>query len=567
MEKVTCDVLVVGSGAGGLAAAITARNHGMDVLVVEKASVIGGTTAISGGYLWIPGHGLSSEQERETDRAYTYLQGEAGNHFDAARVQAFLENGPKMVDFFMRSTAVAFESAPAFPDYHPEKLGGVAGGRSILASSFDGRELGADLPRLRPPLPQLTLAGMAVNSRTELPRFLNANKSPRDAFFVVWKLLNHWQERIRYGRGIRMHNGQALAARLFRTALDLGIPIWTDTTLIDLIKPDARVEGAVLMTRQASRSVRIEVSARRGVVLATGGFAQGTARRAELFGQLNAGTEHQSPVSETNAGDGLAAAERAGCAIETSLPHAAAWVPVSTLPARMGAPTRVFPHFFDRAKPGVIAINAEGCRFVNEASSYHDFGAAMLANANERGIASPGAYLICDYRTLRQYGLGAVRPNPLPYRTFVRTGYLKQAFNLEALAEILKVSPSALTAQVQLYNESVSRGKDDQFGKGTSAYDRYLGDPRVSPNPCLAAVCTPPFFAIKVALGSIGTFAGIVTNAKAQALDNSGSVVEGLYIVGNDMASVMGGGYPGGGITLGPAMTFGYIAGNDLANV
>ena len=256
--------------------------------------------------------------------------------------------------------------------------------------------------------------------------------------------------------------------------------------------------------------------------------------------------------------------ESAGGQVNTSLPHAAAWVPVSQTTRKDGS-KGVMPHFIDRAKPGVIAVTRRGKRFTNEGNSYHDFVQAMVAAC--RAEKEISAFLICDHRTLRKYGLGCVAPFPLPIGRHLRTGYLLRGRTLAELAQKTGIDSAALEATVTEYNRLAREGKDPVFGKGTKAYNRYQGDALHTPNPCVAPLMHGPYYAIKLVIGDLGTYAGLQTDAHSRVLDGSDKVIPGLYAVGNDICSIMGGNYPGAGITLGPALTFGYVAGCHVAGV
>src|SRR5689334_10918278 len=281
-----------------------------------------------------------------------------------------------------------------------------------------------------------------------------------------------------------------------------------------------------------------------------------------MFPHAPTGTEHFSPGPVGNTGDGLRLAEAAGGRVEDRLPNAAAWVPVS-LTRRKDGSRGVMPHFIDRAKPGVIAVMRDGKRFANEGNSYHDFVQAMVK------AAKPGdeiaAFLICDHKTLRRYGLGCVAPFPLPIGRHVRSGYLKRGTTLQELAARAGIDATGLAATVATFNAAATEGRDPVFGKGSRAYNRYQGDALHGPNPCVGPIERAPFYAIKLVIGDLGTYAGIRTDEHARALDADGRPIPGLYAAGNDMASIMGGNYPGAGITLGPALTFGYVAGRHLA--
>ena len=362
---------------------------------------------------------------------------------------------------------------------------------------------------------------------------------------------------LRYGRGMTLTNGNALAGRLAKSAFDLNIPLWLSSPVRELIVENGAVRGALV--EREGRVVRVH--ARRGVVLACGGFPHDVARRKAMFPHAPDGTGHFSPGPPGNTGDGLRMAEAVGGRVDDILPNAAAWVPVSVTKRKDGS-SGVMPHFIDRAKPGVIAVMRDGARFANEGNSYHDFVQDMVKAAKPGEEIS--AFLICDHKTLRKYGLGCVPPFPMPIGHHLRTGYLKRGATLAELAAQAGIDASGLEATVTKFNASAATGQDTAFGKGSRAYNRFQGDALHGPNPCIAPVEHGPFYAIKMVIGDLGTYAGIKTDANARALDADGQPIEGLYAAGNDMASIMGGNYPGAGITLGPALTFGYIAGRHL---
>jgi succinate dehydrogenase/fumarate reductase flavoprotein subunit len=554
------DVVVAGSGAGALATAITAAHSGLEVLVLEKEALFGGTTARSGGVLWVPCNPKSRELgiEDTLEDARRYMAHEAGAHFDAARVDAFLKNGPRMVEFFERETVMQFVAVPEFSDYHPDAPGGRPGGRSILAAPFDAGELGDDIKRLRPPLREITFVGMMFNASKEIAHFFNFTRSLTSAVYVAKRLLQHAREMIVHGRAQRLTNGNALAARLAKSTFDAGVKIVTSAPVQKLQFEKGAVTGVQFTLDGKNRTVR----ARKGVVLATGGFPQDPALRQRLFPHAPTGQEHWSPAPPGNTGDGWRLAESVGGATNDTLPNSAAWIPVSVVPRGKG-PNGVFPHLIDRYKPGVIAVGHNGKRFINEAHSYHDFGQAMQKLGKHQGETS--AWLICDHRALRRYGLGFVKPFPLPLFPYLRSGYLMRGRTLAELAQCTGIDATGLETTIAEFNRHAIRGEDPEFGKGSTAYNRYLGDASHQPNPCVAPLATGPWYAIKMVPGDLGTFAGIRTDASSRVVDADERPVEGLYAVGNDASSVMGGAYPGGGITLGPAMTFGYLAGLHLA--
>jgi succinate dehydrogenase/fumarate reductase flavoprotein subunit len=559
-DEIAVDVLVVGTGASGMSAAVTAAHQGLDVLVVEKEPRYGGTTARSGGWLWIPGTRLATEQgiHEPPGAAKAYLRHETTTHFDEKRIDAFVENGPKAIDFFTRSTCVQFDMPPVFPDYHAEAPGGQRGGRSMVTRPFDGRELGERIRELAPPLPELTVFGMMLGSGPEIRHFMRAFKSFTSFAYVARRLSRHFMDVMRHGRGMTLTNGNALAGRLAKAAMDRNIPVWLSSPVRKLVTERDGVAGA-LVERDGRQ---VFVRARQGVVLACGGFPHDVERRKQLFPHAPTGQEHYSPSPVANTGDGLRLAEAVGGRVDPTIPHAAAWVPTS-ITTRPDGSKGVMPHFIDRAKPGVIAVTPQGRRFTNEGNSYHDFVQAMVKTCRIGEQIS--AWLLCDHKALRSYGLGCVAPAPLPIGRHLRSGYLKRGTTVAELARQIGIEPTTLETTIAEFNAAARSGEDSAFGKGSKAYNRYQGDASVQPNPCLAPLESAPFYAIRLVIGDIGTFAGLVTDENTQVLNAEGKPIKGLYAVGNDAASIMGGNYPGAGITLGPALTFGYVAAMQIA--
>ncbi|MEQ1883010.1 MAG: FAD-dependent oxidoreductase, partial [Burkholderiales bacterium] len=467
----TVDVLVIGTGASGMATAITAAFQGLSVLVVEKNPQFGGTTARSGGWLWIPGTRLATEQgiQEPAGAAKTYLKHETTTHFNEKRVNAFLANGPRAIDFFTRNTCVLFDMPAVFPDYHAEAPGGQPGGRSMVTRPFNGRELGERIKLLAPPLPELTVFGMMLGSGPEIRHFMRVFKSPFSFVFVAKRLARHMLDVIVHGRGMTLTNGNALAGRLAKAAMDLNIPVWLSSRVKKLVTDHAGVTGA-----EVEREGKIAlVKARLGVVLACGGFPYDIERRKQLFPHAPTGHEHYSPSPTTNTGDGLRLAEAVGGHVDPTIPHAAAWVPASVT-TRPDGSKGVMPHFIDRAKPGVIAVTPKGKRFTNEGNSYHDFVQAMVKSC--KGEPEISAWLLCDHKALRNYGLGCVAPAPLPIGRHLRSGYLKRGSTVADLATQIGVAPDTLEETVAEFNHSAKNGEDPAFGKGSKAYNRYQGD-------------------------------------------------------------------------------------------
>jgi succinate dehydrogenase/fumarate reductase flavoprotein subunit len=554
MQPLECDVLVIGSGASGLAAAVTAAHHGLQVIVAEKASQLGGTSAWSGGWLWIPRNPLAvAEGIVEGDDApERYLRAQTHVTELDSRQQAFLRHGPEMVAFFQQHTAVQFQSGSRMPDMH-DGDGSASGGRSLCALPFDGRLLGPWLHTLRPPLDIVSLAGMGIAGGADMAAFFNARRSPQAALHVAKRVLRHGRDLLLHRRGLHLVNGNALVARLLRSALDLGVTLLTDKAAVRLLG-DGRIDGAQFADGQVVR-------ARRGVVLACGGFAHDRQRIARLMPHAPDGTQHHSAAPPENSGDGLNLGEQAGAQLGT-LVQAGAWAPVSRVPRRDGSVGH-FPHLIDRAKPGFIAVRRDGRRFVNEADCYHDFMNALFA-ATPPGEAHE-AWLICDHAAQRRYSIGWAKPWPFSTGFYRRCGYLFSGRSLAELAQRCGIDAAQLQRTVADFNRHAALGEDPAFQRGTSAYNKAQGEPLHGPNPSLRPLLYGPFHAVKLLPGSLGTFVGLCTDASARVLDHTQQPIPGLFAVGNDMHSVMAGHYPSGGITLGPGMTFGYLAGKALS--
>jgi len=555
-----CDVLVIGSGAAGLAAAVTAAWHGLRVTLVEKDPVFGGATAWSGGWAWVPRNPLAQRAGivEDIEQPLTYLRNELGTHFDEKRVKAFLEACPHMVAFFEQHTALQFVDGNAIPDMHGDTPGAATGGHQVIAAPYDARELGALLPRLRKTLRETSFMGMPIMAGADLAAFLNMTRSPRALLHVCKRFGRHLYHLARHGRAMHLVNGVALVARLAKSAEDLGVKLVESAPAKRLLMEGGQVRGAVIGTAQGDVSVRAKA-----VVLAAGGFPNDPARRRQLFPRDASGHDNLALPPLSCSGDGLRLGEAAGGVVATDLKSPVAWAPVSKVPHRDGSVGH-FPHIIERGKPGIIGVLASGKRFVNEAHGYYDYVSAMLKAVPEGEEAC--SWLVCDHRFLRRYGLGHARPAPMPAWPHLRSGYLKRGSSLEQLAKACGIDPAGLSATVADYNHHARLGQDPAFGRGSTPFNRKQGDPQhKGPNPCVAPIEHGPFYAVKVQPGCFGTFAGLRTDGHARVLDSHGQPIAGLYAAGTDMASVFGGWYPSGGINLGPALTFGYVAGRHIA--
>jgi succinate dehydrogenase/fumarate reductase flavoprotein subunit len=563
-EELCVDALVVGSGASGMAAAITARLHGLDVRLIEKDPVVGGATAYSYGTMWVPGSPAAQRAGIVDDReaARTYLRHVMGADHELARSETYLEYAPRMLAYFEQHTAASFLCRHDFPDHHSDRPGAALGGRTVSTAPFDARVLGAELARLRPPLAGQTWLGMMYTPQ-ENRLVSDGRRRWRAAAHLARRMVRHVGDMARHGRTTWLTNGNALAARLFKSlfksCIDLAIPVWTDTCLRRLLCEEGRVVGAEI--ERGGRLLRVR--ARRGVVLACGGFGRDLARCEALFERPQLDGLDWSLAPAGNTGDGLRVALEVGARIEPRTTTAAFWAPVSRPTGEGAAPAG---HFHDRHRPGFLAVTREGRRFANEALSNHHFAEAMVRAA--RPGEAPLAWLITDHRSLRRVGCGdAILPFPAPLGPHLRSGYLHRGCALEALAQAIGLPPATLKQTVEEFNAQARAGRDLQFGKGDNAFDRYFGEQGRAPNPCLGPLGDGPYYAVRMTAGHMGTLAGLQTDLHARALDAQGAPIVGLHAVGNDMASVFGGACPGGGITLGPGMTFAWLAALHLAGV
>jgi len=401
----------------------------------------------------------------------------------------------------------------------------------------------------------MTIFGGMMVSRYDIDHLTHAWKRWPSFLHSVAILARHLRDRLTYPRGTRLLAGNGLAARLLKSALDSGVELRSGVKVTELVSEQGRVAGVVASLE--GRLMRIRAS--RGVVLASGGFAANPELAAR---HLKYPDQHLSMAPEGSTGDGLRLATSIGAMLGTGNANPAFLTPVSVFEKNGGGQVR-FPHLIlDRQKPGLIAVNSEGKRFVNEADSYHDFVEGMYRSHVQ--VPSIPAYLLCDSRFIRRYGLGLARPWPFSHRYLQRSGYLIKAPTLAQLAAALVIPEAALLRTVESNNANAASGIDEEFGRGSTEYNRYLGDPDHTPNPCLGTISQPPFYAVRVYPGDIGTATGLVTDEKSRVLGASGVAIPGLYACGNDMNSIMAGHYPAGGITLGPAMTFGYIAAGEL---
>jgi 3-oxosteroid 1-dehydrogenase len=526
------DVVVLGSGAAGLTAAVAAHEAGARVAVFEKAQDIGGTSAYSGGMLWIPNnpHMADHDVADSPEDGLAYLDSLSLGMINPDLAAVLVDAGPRMITFLESCTPVQFSVCPGFLDYHPERPGGKGGvgGRSLECPLFSFHELGP-------------WAGKVTVGRL-MPKYMSMMETPLGRGVAASGPELERRENLAL-RG----SGQALIGRLLKACLDRGIEPQIGMRATELCVEDGRVTGVTFEDGS-------QVSASRGVVLATGGFEWNEELvRSFIRGPLT------HPISvPTNTGDGLSMAMRAGAALGNM--REAWWTPVVEVADADGVPLR-YPVSGERAQPHTIMVNKQGKRFVNEAAPYNAFGGAFhQIDVTNYEYANLPSWYVGDHKAITSYGFaGYYGQGPVP-------PWLKSAATIEELAVLVGLPPAELVATVARFAGFADEGYDPDFGRGKSEFDLYWGDPQISGSveATLGALDTPPYYAIEVYSGSLGTKGGPRTDGNGQVLDLDGDVIPGLYAAGNAMASVMGMTYGGAGGTLGPAMTFGYLAGSHV---
>ncbi|MEU9284560.1 3-oxosteroid 1-dehydrogenase [Streptomyces sp. NPDC048275] len=543
----TYDVVVIGSGAAGMTAALTAAKQGLTCVVVEKAATFGGSAARSGAGIWIPNNPviLAAGVPDTPAKAATYLAAVVGPDISIERRQAFLGRGPDMISFVMANSPLRFRWMEGYSDYYPELPGGLPGGRSIEPDQLDGNILGAELAHLNPSYMTVP-SGMVVFSADYKWLTLSA-VSVKGAAVATECLARGTKAALLGQKPLTM--GQSLAAGLRAGLLAAQVPVWLNTPLSDLYLENGTAKGVVVAKNGSPGLIR----ARHGVIVGSGGFEHNAAMRAQ-YQQQPIGTEWTVGAKE-NTGDGIRAGQRAGAALD--LMDDAWWGPAIPLPDQ--------PYFClaERTLPGGLLVNAAGARFVNEAAPYSDVVHIMY----EQDATAPDipAWLIVDQNYRNRYLFKDVLPTFTFPDAWYTSGAAHKAWTLDALAAPIGVPAPALRSTVNRFNTLAQNGLDTDFHRGDSAYDHYYTDPSILPNSCLAPLWLAPFYAFKIVPGDLGTKGGLRTDARARVLRPDGSVIPSLYAAGNASAAVMGHSYAGAGSTIGPAMTFGYIAALGIA--
>ena len=553
MDGRQVDLLVVGAGPAGMAAALVASIEGLDVLLCEKSDQVGGTGATAAGTLWIPGNHQSQAAGfgDSPEQAEIYLEALIGPTANHDLIKAYLQTGPTAIDYLEAHTDVRFLPCGTHPDYRSDMRGAAVSGRAIVPRPFDGRLLGADFRRLRAPIPEYMLLGGMMVSKEDIPRLIGRFRSLSSFIHSAKLFARYFADRLRFPRGTRVTMGNALVGRLYCSLRQRQVPVLFGTAIVDLVGDRHGVTGA----RLNAGGKEIIVVTRKGVVLATGGYAHNKKFRAAFMPQP---TPEHSLSFAGNSGDGVALGERIGAALTPQRCTSGLWTPASVVKRPDGS-EGLYPHFsLDRAKPGLVAVNAAGRRFVNEACSYHDFVLAMYES--HKATPTIPAWLICDTPFIIKYGLGAVHPGAGNLARLMRSGYLARADGLDQLAATIGVDAHGLKKTVARHNVFSETGVDIDFAKGETELNRFNGDASSKPNPCIGKLATPPFYALAVWPADIAVSTGLATDADARVLTADGTPIPGLYACGNDMASVMRGSYPGPGTTLGPAIVFAYRA-------
>lgn len=553
-EQTSFDVIVAGSGAAGLAAAVFAAIEGRSVLVIERTDHVGGTSALSAATTWVP-NSLHAEKVATGDsleKAARFLDGVVGNHSSARLREAFLRAGPQAIATLEERTAAHFRPYPTHPDYESDIEGSTLRGRALEPIPFDGRRLGADLHRIRPPIPEFTLFGGMMIDRTDIGHLLKLRTS-WDSFKHAAAILGRYGlDRLSGKRGTRLVMGNALIGALLLTLKQHGGTVLLNASITELQNGPDGVTGVVVEQGGVTRAIAAGLA----VVLAAGGFNRHPQRRGAM---LHSPTPALSPAAPGHTGAMQDLALKLGARFGEGSRDNAYWAPVSTR-TRPDGSTAVFPHFvLDRSKPGTVCVDQTGRRFVNESTSYHLFSRAMF-EANRTRPTIP-CWIITDAEGLRRYGLGMVRMGTRDLKPFLADGYLVEGASVAELAGKLSIEPATLTETIARMNDHARSGVDSEFGRGTTDYHRVNGDAsRGLPNPTLGPIATAPFYAVKLTPGDIGAATGLVIDENAQVLGEGDRPIGGLYACGNEAQSIMGGTYPGPGITIGPAITFAWCA-------
>ena len=542
------DFVIAGSGGGGLMAAIVAHDKGLKALIVEKNKTFGGSTSLSGGALWIPNNMfMKKEGISDSDKeGKTYMSAAIGDRTTKARQEAYVEVGPEMIEYLEKHTEVVFQRIPGYSDYYPELPGGNSIGRTLEPIPFNKKRMGDWRKKMNPPIwPLMEKFPVTGKEYHKMSMMRTTKAGKKQLFKTLWRLI---KDRVRGKKPTAM--GQALMGMMGLSVKNRNIPMWLNAPIKDLVVEGGKVTGAII----SKEGKDIRVKAERGVLLATGGFPHNQKMRDKYMQQPV--KAKWSLANKTNEGDGINIGLKLDAAID--IMEDAWWGPASILTD--GTP---FFHVSERAQPGSIVVNKKGKRFTNEAKPYAEMVHILYEkNKEEEGSTIP-CYIIFDSVFRKKYSFG-IKPAGIVPKKDLESGYFTRAKTIKELARKLDLNADNLDETVVKYNEMAKTGKDTEFGKGESDYDKYYGDPSVQPNPCMLPILKPPFYCVKLYPGDLGTKGGLVTNEKSEVLKNDGNIIEGLYATGNTTASVMGNTYPGAGATIGASMVFGYVSAQQV---
>jgi succinate dehydrogenase/fumarate reductase flavoprotein subunit len=546
------DVVIMGSGAAGLTAALVAAKAGNSVVVLEKADHFGGTTAISGGGIWIPASPQAKAEgvDDSIEKARNYVLGVVGNRAERALIDAYLGNGPEMIEWLSANSETVFEISPPSSDWYPDVPGAMDFGRLLAPSEYDGKKLGKNFDRLQKPRQEFNAPGGMMIDLFDLP-YIAKLPSPGALWYMAKIAVRFALDKRKLGRGSRLTMGNALAGRLLHSVINAGVDLFEATPVEGLITSDGKVTGV----RATVKGISSEIAANKGVILASGGFsANAEMRKAYIpFAQ-----QHVSILPYENTGDGILSAQSAGAVMGAENHVNAVWAVVSKRTRADGYIER-YAHLIDMSKPGCIAVNKMGQRFGNEASVH--FVEAMHATG------TVPAHIIANAKFVKKYGMGLVLPGGGKLKEMVACGYMKTAASLAELAAQIGVDASGLEATAAKVNADATTGKDTQFGKGDSQIDIEIGDPKHTSNACFGPLGDGPYYAIEIFPGDGSTTVGVKIDDQCRVIGQNGEPIAGLYAAGLDANSIWQGKSPAHGCNVGPAMVTGYIAGKSLAGI
>lgn len=544
------DVVVMGSGAAGLTAALVAAKAGNSVAVLEKADHFGGTTAISGGGIWIPvsPQAKAAGVDDTIAIAREYVLGVVGNRAERALIEAYLNNGPEMIEWLASNSEAIFQISPPSSDWYPDVAGAVDYGRLLAPSEYDGKKLGKNFDRLSKPRQEFNAPGGMMIDLFDLP-YIAKLPSPGALWYMAKIAIRFALDKRKLGRGSRLTMGNALAARLLHSVIDAGVDLYERAPVEGLVVTEGKVTGVTARINGTST----EISARKGVILASGGFSANAEMRKAY---IPFAEQHVSILPYENTGDGIASAQAAGAVMGAENHVNAVWAVVSKRTRGDGYIER-YAHLIDMSKPGCIAVNAKGERFGNEASVH--FVEAMHATG------TVPAHIVANAKFVKKYGMGLVLPGGGKIKEMVACGYMKSGATLAELAGKIGVDPAGLETTVTKNNQYAKSGKDPEFGKGDTQIDVEIGDPTHGPNACLGVIGEGPYYAIEIFPGDGSTTVGVKIDEHCRVIGQNAAPIAGLYAAGLDANSIWQGKSPAHGCNVGPAMVTGYIAGKAVA--